>query len=224
MRLPSIPPLQNGDRLTRDEFERRYEAMPDLKKAELLEGIVYMPSPVSYEGHSRPHFDSIGWLALYRAATPGIDGGDNGTLRLDMENEPQPDCFLFIRPSHGGQARVDQDDYVAGAPELVMEIAASTASYDAHVKKRVYRRNGVKEYIIWRVYDRTVDWFVLEGEEYVPLPLSSDGIYRSKILPGLWLDPAALLAGDIPRVFEIVQRGAASPEHAQFVARLANHT
>lgn len=223
MRLPSIPPLQNGDRLTRDEFERRYEAMPDLKKAELLEGIVYMPSPVSHEGHSRPHFDSIGWLALYRAATPGIDGGDNGTLRLDMENEPQPDCFLFIRP-HGGQARVDQDDYVAGAPELVMEIAASSASYDAHVKKRVYRRNGVKEYIIWRVYDRIVDWFVLEGEEYVPLPLSPDGIYRSKILPGLWLDPAALLAGDIPRDFEIGQHGVASPEHAQFVARLANRT
>lgn len=220
MRLPSIPPLQNGDRLTREEFERRYDAMPDLKKAELLEGIVYMPSPVSHEGHSRPHFDAITWLGTYRAATPGIHGGDNGTLRLDMENEPQPDCFLLIRPSHGGQARIDQDDYVEGAPELVMEIAASSASYDTHVKKRVYQRKQVKEYLIWRVYDRSIDRFMLADGQYLPLALSPDGIYRSKILPGLWLDPAALIAGDMRRVLQVAHDGIASPEHAQFVSRL----
>src|SRR4051812_20108352 len=103
---PAIPPLQPGDRLTRAEFERRYDATPNLKKAELIEGVVYMPPPVS-DGHSSPHFDLIGWLSIYRAATPGTAGGDNGSLRLDLDNMPQPDAFLRILESHGGQSRID---------------------------------------------------------------------------------------------------------------------
>src|SRR5947208_9884841 len=118
-----IPPLQNGDRLTRPEFERRYEAMPHVKKAELIEGVVYMPSPVHQGAHSRPHFDVIGWLAMYRMSTPGVDGGDNGSLRLDFDNEPQPDAFLMIEAACGGQAKIDEEDYVAGAPELIAEVA-----------------------------------------------------------------------------------------------------
>ncbi len=107
-----IPPLQNGDRLTRAEFERRYDAMPGLHNAQLIEGVVHMPSPVSYRGHCNPHFNLIGWLSLYTIATPGVEGGDNGTLRLDLDNAPQPDAFLIVLPSHGGQARIDAEDYI----------------------------------------------------------------------------------------------------------------
>src|SRR5437762_1692345 len=114
-----VPPLQNGDRLTRSEFERRYKAMPDLKKAELIEGVVYMPSPVSFDKHAGPHFNLITWLGVYSAFSPGVRGADNGTLRLDLDNEPQPDGFLMVLRSHGGQARVDEDGSVAGGPELV---------------------------------------------------------------------------------------------------------
>jgi Uma2 family endonuclease len=142
-----IPPLQHGERLTRAEFERRYAAMPYVKKAELIEGVVYMPSPVS-DAHSGRHFNLNGWLFLYSMFTPGVTGGDNGTLRLDMDNEPQPDGFLRILESHGGQARVDADGYVTGAPELVDEIAVSSASIDLHAKLNVYRRNGVREYVV----------------------------------------------------------------------------
>src|SRR5215813_5463025 len=85
---PPFPLLENGDRLTRVEFERRYDAMPEVKKAELIEGVVYMGSPVGILRHSGPHFDTIGWLAQYRASTPGTLGGDNGSIRLDMENMP----------------------------------------------------------------------------------------------------------------------------------------
>lgn len=213
------PPLENGDRLTRAEFERRYAAMPHIKKAELIEGVVHMPSPVTDE-HAAPHFDVIGWLAYYRAATPGISGGDNGTLRLDLDNEPQPDAFLRILASHGGQARVDADGYVNGAPELVAEVARSSVNIDLHAKLHVYRRNGVREYLVWRVLDQVIDWFVLREGRYEPLAPAAEEVYQSEVLPGLWLDAAALLRGDLRAVFQTVQRGLDSSEHAAFVTRL----
>src|SRR5499426_3500497 len=150
------PLLENGDRLTRPEFERRYEAMPHLKKAELIEGVVYVPSPVRHSYHGRQHAHLIGWLGYYEAHTPGVEASDNVTVRLDLDNEPQPDALLFIDPACGGQARIDADGYIEDAPERVAEVAASSASYDLHAKPRVYRRNGVHEYIVWRVLDQEI--------------------------------------------------------------------
>ncbi len=214
-----IPALQTGDRLTRDEFERRYSAMQNVKKAELIEGVVYRPSPVCNEDHGAPHFDLIGWLFWYRMQTPGVQGGDNSTLRLDLDNEPQPDAFLRILPASGGQTR-DEQGFIAGAPELVAEIAASSVSYDLHVKLNVYRRNGVREYLVWRTQDNVMDWFVLRGGQYDRLSPADDGVYRSEVFPGLWLDPVALLSGNLTRVFEVARQGTASAEHAEFVARM----
>jgi Uma2 family endonuclease len=216
---PNVPPLESGDRLTRPEFERRYQAMLNLKKAELIEGVVYVPSPVSPK-HGSPHFNLIGWFSVYFAATPGLMGCDNTSLRLDLDNEPQPDVFLLILPSHGGQARLDGDGYVVGAPELVAEIAASSASYDLHQKLEVYRRSGVHEYLVWRVLDQAVDWFALRDGRYEPLPRDDAGITKSEVFPGLWLDADAMLRGDLATVFQVLQQGLASPEHAEFVDRL----
>jgi Uma2 family endonuclease len=218
--LPEIPPLENGDRLTRAEFERRYEAMPHLKKAELIEGVVYVPSPVSLEDHGEPHFDLITWLGYYRAYTPGVQGGDNSTLRMDLDNEPQPDAFLRILPNHGGQSSTDSDGYVEGAPELVCEVAASSVSYDLHDKLKAYRRNKVREYIVWRVLDREIDWFVLRDERYEKAAPSNDGIHRSELFGGLWLDDAALIRGDMATALSVLQKGLDSPEHAEFVDKL----
>ena len=148
-----IPPLENGDRLTR-EFERRYDAMPGVKKAELIEGIVYMPSPVSFRRHGRPHIQIGGWLLVYEAGTPGVFAADNASARLDLDNEPQPDAMLIIDPRYGGHARIADDDFIEGAPELVAEVASSSVSIDLHKKLHVYRRNGVREYLVWRVQDR----------------------------------------------------------------------
>jgi len=215
-----VPPLVAGDRLTRDEFERRYNLMPDANKAELIEGGVYMPSPVGLEGHAAPHADFMGWLSNYRAFTPGVQAGDNGTLRLDLDNEPQPDAFLRILPECGGQSKA-VNDFVEGAPELVAEIAASSASYDLHDKLNAYRRNGVKEYIVWLVWEKAIDWFVLRGGRYEAAVAHWDGIHRSETFPGLWLDSAAMLRGDLARVVEVVRQGLASEEHAAFVKRLA---
>jgi hypothetical protein len=210
------PRLQNGDRLTRAEFERRYQAMPEVKKAELIEGIVYMPSRVSIN-HAGPHFDLIGWLGFYCAATPGVEGSDSGTVRLDWDNEPQPDAFLRFL---AGQSRIDADDYIAGAPELVGEVAVSSVSIDLHAKLQAYRRNGVREYIVWRVEDTAIDWFVLREGRFELLPQTESGIYRSEVFAGLWLDPAALIRGDLARVVEVLQQGLASPEHAALVHQL----
>ena len=215
----SLPPLENGDRLTRDEFERRYEAMPKLKKAELIEGVVHMASAVRFRHHGRPHAHLIGWLVHYEASTPGVEAGDNSTARMDLDNEPQPDALLLIEPARGGQAIIDADDYVKGAPELVAEVPASRASYDLHAKLTVYRRNGVREYLVWRVLDRAIDWFVPRGGQFVPLA-PAGGLLKSEVFPGLWLDPEALVAGDMTRVLAVLQQGLNSPEHAAFVTRL----
>jgi Uma2 family endonuclease len=216
----AIPPLENGDRLTRAEFERRYDAMPELKKAELIEGEVHMPSPVRHSRHSHPHTRLVAWLANYETDTPGVEAGDNGSVRLDLDNEPQPDAFLIIRPDHGGQARITEDDYIEGAPELVGEVASSRVSYDLGKKLVVYRRSGVCEYVVWRVLDKQVDWFVNREGQFEPMAPGDDGILRSAAFPGLWLDPVALVRGDKTRVKAVLQHGLSSAEHAEFVARL----
>jgi Uma2 family endonuclease len=193
-----IPPLHNGDRLTGEEFDRRYEAMPDVR-AELIEGVVYlMASPVRCDDHGEPHADAITWLGLYRIATFGVRVGDNSTVRLDFDNRPQPDAYLRILSECGGQSRVEKG-YIVGAVELAVEVAASSASYDLYDKLNVYRKNGVCEYVVWRAEDDELDWFILRGGRYDQLTPGPDGIIRSEIFPGLWL---------------------ATPEHAEFVARL----
>jgi Uma2 family endonuclease len=194
--------------------------MPHLKKAELIEGVVYVPSPARHRKHGKPHLHLVAWLGAYEAATPGVDGADNGTVRLDPDNEPQPDAFLLIDPARGGQARIGEEDYVEGAPELVAEVAASSASYDLHEKLRAYRRNGVREYVVVRVLDHAVDWFRLRGKRYQRAAPDAAGRLQSEVFPGLWLDPAAILRGDLARVLAVLQKGLDSPGHAVFVKRL----
>ncbi len=214
-----ILPLENGDRLTRDEFERRYDAMPHLKKAELIEGVVHVPSPVSVL-HGEPHAIVTTWVGVYMASTRGTREGDNTSLRLDLDNMPQPDVFLRIDPERGGQSRTSEDHYVEGAPELIAEVAASSASYDLHAKLHVYRRNGVREYIVWRTFDAEIDWFVLEGSAYRRLAPDPLGVLKSRVFPGLWLEPAALLRGDAAKVLAVLGDGLRSAEHAEFAQRL----
>jgi len=219
-----LPPLENGDRLTRAEFERRYDAMPGLKKAELIEGVVYMPSPVGLRRHGEPHALTMGWLTAYRAGTPGVISADNASARLDMDNMPQPDALLMIHPERGGQARISNDDYVEGAPELVVEIGSSTVGIDLNLKLHVYRRSGVREYIVWRVQDRKIDWFVLRDGKFILLDPDEQGYYRSTAFPGHWLDSTALVAGDIAKVLDVLREGLSTPEHAKFVSDLAAHS
>jgi hypothetical protein len=214
-----IPSLESGDRLSRAEFERRYDAMPDRTRAELIEGEVYVSSPVRVRRHGKPHVQLVTWIGTYTASTPGLLAADNSTVRLDLDNEPQPDIFLMIEPEHGGQARIDDDDYLEDGPELVAEVAASSVSIDLGRKLHAYRRNGVREYIVWRVQDRAIDWFVLREGTYQPLAPGPDGLLRSEVFPGLWLDSAALLRGDLATVLDVVRRGVGSPQHADFVAR-----
>jgi Uma2 family endonuclease len=217
---PAIPRLENGDRLTRAEFERRYDAMPGLKKAELIEGVVHMPSPVRFRRHGSPHVKLVTWLGYYMATTPGVEAGDNASIRLDLDNMPQTDAFLLILPSHGGRVHISEDDYVERGPELIAEVAASTVSFDLGTKLHVYRRNEVQEYIVWRVEDQAIDWFAFRDGRYERLAPGPGNLYRSEVFPGLWLDPAALIRGDLRTVLAVVREGLATPEHAAFVARL----
>ncbi len=215
-----IPQLESGDHLSAREFLRRYEAMPEVKKAELINGVVYMGSPVRIDQHGEPDALIQGWLFNYSIATPGVKHATNSTTRLGPDDVPQPDGLLRLQPEAGGRARVDAKGFLDGAPELVVEVAASSSSIDSRDKLSSYRRGGVQEYIVWRTEDEAVDWWMLEEDEYRAVPADPDGTVRSRVFPGLWLDVPALLAGTGQRLLATLQKGLQSPEHAAFVARL----
>jgi len=143
-------------------------------------------------------------------------------VRLDVDNEPQPDAVLLIDSLHGGQTCLSDDGYIEGAPEFVAEISASTATIDLRDKKRVYRRNGVKEYLVWQVMNRRIDWFSLQEEEYIALLPDAEGIIRSRVFPGLWLAVSALIDGDMPSAIATLQAGLNSDAHQEFVQQLAS--
>jgi Uma2 family endonuclease len=218
----SPPPLLESDCLTSGEFLRRWEAMPDLKRAELIDGIVYMPSPVGLN-HGRFEFLLNTWLGFYAAGTPGCIGSLEATWLMGERNVPQPDIGLMILPEYGGRSRIE-GQYHAGAPELIVEVAVSSYSRDFGAKKRLYERMGVLEYVIAVPGTREVWWFELTPSGYRTLEPGSDGIFRSRCFPGLWLDAAALWDLDLARINAAVQHGLATREHAAFAAQLAGRS
>ena len=216
--LSKLPPLENGDRLPRPEFERRYTAAPHIKKAELIEGTVYVASPLRHNQHGKPHSRIQTWIGFYQAMTPGTDLSTEPTIRLDFDNEPQPDVVLFLEKRGG--ITIAEDGYLEGVPELVIEIAASSAAIDAGTKKQVYRRNGIQEYILWLSYENRLEWFQLIEGEYQLLLWDEAGVVRSQVFPGLWLSVNDLLSYNMTGVLETVQAGVRSPEHQAFVESL----
>lgn len=218
--MQNVPPLESGDRLTRSEFERRYHAMPTHQKAELIEGVVYLASPVRVRNHGRPHAAIMAWLGAYWTATPGVDVADNTTVRLDADNEPQPDALLRLEPENGGNSRITEDDYIEGSPELIVEVAASSAAYDLNDKMNAYRRNGVQEYLVWSMYENQIQWFELQEGCYVELEANANGVICSRVFPGLWLAVNALRSGNLPHVIATLQQGLQTIEHQAFVDRI----
>ena len=215
-----LPPLEPGDRLDQQTFHARYEAMPPGTRAELVGGVVYMPSPAKLP-HGRHQAAVVGWAWTYSTGTPGVILCDNATAILGPDSEPQPDALLTLPAAGGGRTRSDAAGYLVGPPELVAEVASSTESYDLHAKKADYERAGVLEYVVAALRQAQVFWFVHRDGRYEPLPPGPDGIYRSETFPGLWLDPAALLAQDGVRLLDVLRQGMATPEHAAFAAKLA---
>lgn len=202
--------LESGDRLTREEFEYRYERSPHIKKAELINGVVFVASPVRYRLHGVPHSQMMVWVGNYCIATPHLLMADNPTVRLDDRNEVQPDIILRLEESAGGQSRISVDDYIEGAPELVIEIASSSAAYDLHDKKDLYCCFGVREYLVWVVSEQAFYWYHLEQGSYIQQQPDREGVLRSQEFAGLWLNLPALLQGDMKRVMLTLQQGLAT--------------
>lgn len=219
-RVRRIPPLENGDRLSRAEFYPRWDAMPNLRRAERIDGVVFLQSKVCHAGHAHPHSQLVACLATYGLSTSGVEVGDAGTIQTDEDNDPQPDAFLLILPECGGQTRFTEDDYIEGAPEFIGEVSASSASRDLHQKLRMYERVGVREYLVWKTLEPEVVWHrAIDGRLDVVAP-DDDGVYRSTAFPGQWLDAAALVAGRMDRVLTVLNEGLGTPSHAAFVAEL----
>ena len=216
----SVPPLENGDHLDQKTFHERYEAMPPNVRAELIGGIVFMSSPL------KPRHGTSGtrlsqWLAGYVDDTPGTETMENTTNILGPDSELQPDGCLLILPEYGGQVWEDEKGYLNGAPEWVGEVSDSSESIDLSRKKSDYEKAGVREYMVAALRAKQVYWFARKRGKFRQVNTDADGIFRSMVFPGLWLDPAAFLKRDGKRVLAMLQRGLASPEHVAFVGKLA---
>lgn len=212
-------PLVEGERLDQPSFHARYEAMPSGTRAELIGGVVFMPSPVG-RAHGHAHIAAAVWLSYYAENTPGVEVLDNATAILGSKSEPQPDVLLRILPECGGQTRTERG-FVRGAPELVVEIAKATRYVDLGPKLADYEQAGVLEYVVRALDPDEVLWFRQEKGSLVTMPADADGLHRSTIFPGLWLDPQALLNGDTKRLRALLDQGLATVEHAALVAHLA---
>jgi Uma2 family endonuclease len=213
-----VAPLAAGDKLTRDEFLRRWEADPQIKLAELIGGLVFMPSALSAE-HAATDGEVGTWLGVYRAATPGTEMGHSATTFL-LDDVPQPDLYLRILPEFGGTSWVE-DKYLHGVPELLAEVCRSNASYDLHIKLDLYQAAKVPEYLAILLFEREIRWHILVDGRYQQMPADADGVWRSRGFPGLWLDGGSLLSGNLRQVLARLQEGLDSPEHERFVEKLA---
>ncbi|HEY3321154.1 MAG TPA: Uma2 family endonuclease [Planctomycetota bacterium] len=213
-----VPPLSAGDTLTWEEFERRWDATPEIKFAELIGGRVYMPSPLSFPHGKTDSLTNL-WLAYYAGRTSGCDTGTNATCRI-LGDAPQPDVLLRIIESRGGQSRV-RGKYLVGAPELTAEVCVSSAAYDVHEKKDLYEQAGVQEFVAVLLHEQEVRWHCLKRGKYALIKASTEGIIRSIVFPGLWLNVPALLKADTAALLATLEQGLATPEHAEFVKRLA---
>lgn len=215
----AVPPLVSGDRLSRAEFERRYWLHPEIKKAELIERRVYVASPL-YHGHGRPHLNVSTFIGTYVLKTEGLIANDNTSIRLDGDNEIQPDTAVYIAPEYGGKTLLPEDDFIEGAPEFVIEVARSSASYDLFDKKRVYQRNGMPGYVVLSVYDKRTHWFELIDGVYAEIQPDENGIFKSNVLPGFWFDGLAYWREDWKQVFKALDEGMNSAEYHQFQQQL----
>ena len=216
---PHLPPLEVGDHLDQATFHARYEAMPANFRAELIGGVVFVPSPLR-KAHGRHHALVMGWLINYCIATPGTETLDNATAILGDDSEPQPDATLIIEPESGGQSSVSEDGYATGPPELIVEVASSSESIDLHRKRRDYEQAGVLEYVVVVLRQHVVRWFVMQDGTYQEVEPDASGIFKSTVFPGLWLDASALLRLDGRQVMATLQQGIETSEHAAFVQQL----
>jgi len=212
------PLLWEGQRLDRETFHRLYSDSPELKRVQLIEGIVYMPSPMRFVQHAHPEVSFTTWLTYFASFTPGVNSGGQATLKIDGKNEYQPDGMLFYDK---GQLIIDNDGYLVGVPELVVEVSASTISVDSNEKYLVYQKYGVKEYLLWNTEAKKITWYGRSGSKFVPMKPNREGIIKSKAFPGLWLNVAAMLKGNLKLVLKTLQEGLSSKEHQKFVASLS---
>jgi len=219
LNVPYLPPLEAGDRLDQATFHARYEAMPPDFRAELIGGVVFVPSPLRLE-HGESHALVMGCLTNYWSATPGTRVRDNTTTILSDDSEPQPDAALVIEPESGGQSSVSEDGYATGPPELIVEVASSSESIDLHAKRRDYEQAGVLEYVVVVLRQRVVRWFVPQDGTYQEVEAGASGLFKSTVFPGLWLDAPALLRRDVRQVMATLQHGIETPEHATFIQQL----
>jgi len=217
---PFVAPFEDGDVMDQPTFHKLYEAAPQHFRAELIGGVVHLPSPVGMR-HGKPHSILGAWLAFYSAESIGTESFIDITAIIGGDSEPQPDVSLIISPEAGGQTKVSEDDYLTGSPELAVEISHTTTLVDLHAKKQMYEKYGVREYIVVETKRRAIHWFIRRDSKFVAIKPGADGLFKSRVFPGLWLEPGAVFEQSAKKLLSVLEAGLATPEHAKFTAKLS---
>lgn len=199
--------FEPGDRMTREDFLAQWEQMPRLKSVELIDGMVYMPSPVSMEHGRRDHQMQV-LIGAYAARAGNCEALSNATW-LMLESAPQPDLALCLLPAHGGRTQV-REGFASGSPELVVEITKSSRTYDLGPKLALYQRAAVSEYIAVLLEEQRIEWRKWKDGSFVLLAPDTDGILQSEVFPGLWLNERAFWDGDVSGMLRTLDAGLAA--------------
>ena len=216
-----IPPLRDGDRLDREEFHRRYEAMGEGAWAELIDSVVHLDRVPGDYTSGRTRATLSGWIGSYRLHTPNLQAAIHLTTFVDTRNVFQPAVSLMR--SDTARQRLGKDGYLRGSPDFACEVReGGDGCVDLNAKRLAYEQAGLGELLVvlldkpWRVR-----WLSLVHGAFADVhPDPADGLFKSRVFPGLWLDVDALFADDLQRLSAAVERGCATPEHAAFVERL----
>ena len=230
-RVPEADRLRDGERIPPDEFRRRcgvLEAVGVDFRVEYVNGVVRMMPPPNFAGHTHPIRVMQGLLSAYTRQTPGVIDYTESGVTLPVEEtsaDVSPDLCLVVQPGRGGQMSVDDAGYFVGPPELVVEVANSSLSYDLGEKRDLYEAAGVQEYLVHATRERRLLMMRRDGDRFRTVMPDADGVLASRIFPGLVFDTAAIIADDIAAAEATLDRVMQSPEvaaaHQNLVASLA---
>jgi Uma2 family endonuclease len=211
-----LPIMHNGDHMKQPEFHFAYSSMPENYRAELIGGVVFEPSPVSYS-HARNDNMFHDLITQYAKKSKLAEVAPNATVILSEDDEVQPDVLLRLPEELGGRSRL-VGKFLEGAPELVAEIAYSSRAIDLHLKKQRYAKAGVIEYLVFCIEPKKLHWFRLQEEKGIKR--NGDGTFCSKVFPGLWINEPALIEANSERADEILAEGLNSEEFNDFKNQL----
>ena len=174
-----------------------YALVPDRQKADLLDGVIYVASPDTYHGDQYTNFLARLLAGFCEARDLGKVFGSRFAFRLSPHRCPEPDVAVVL----ASRLHLVDDHGMTGGPDVAVEVVSrDSRTRDYRDKRRIYEESGVSEYWLVDPIKGRADFLVLEAGKYQSAVLDDGSIFRSRVLPGFFLDGRWLFGEDLPKV------------------------